>query len=143
MDAVANLYLYSSWKSAEFEAVAWQTIPIYGPIVVESESSIRALDFHMTNGKDDLLPWELLEDPLPNAMFGLPDFTARYEAAAAADSMMISAHLYNHTDRGFSNLTAQRLTPFKYPESPIYRRADGKENEFMLGDFKHTTGDSA
>jgi hypothetical protein len=145
MDAVANLYLYGSWKSTEFEAVAWQTIPIYGPVVVKSAPAIAARDLHASSGRADLLPWEVPEDPLPNAMFGLPDFTALYEAAPAEDSMMISAHLYNHTDLDISqssNLTARALTNYAHPANPVFRRATGKENEFMLGDFKCTSGDS-
>jgi hypothetical protein len=145
MDAVANLYLYGSWKSTKFKAVAWQTIPIYGPVVIKSAPAIAARDLHASSGRADLLPWEVPEDPLPNAMFRLPDLTALYEAAPAEDSMMISAHLYNHTDLDISqssNLTARALTNFAHPSNPVFRRATGKENEFMLGDFKCTSGDS-
>jgi hypothetical protein len=143
LNAVATLFLYGAWKSGELEAVPWQTIPIYGPIVVKSGSSHAARGLNSARDTDELLPWELPEDPLPNAMFGLPDFTALYEAAAAADSIMISANLYNHTDFGFPNLTARSLTPFQDAGSILHRRADGKENEFMLGDFKCTTGGTA
>jgi hypothetical protein len=145
MDAVADLYLYGSWKFTEFEAVAWQIIPIYGPIVVKSASAITARNPHVSSGRADLLPWEVPEDPLPNAMFGLPDLTAMYEAAPAEDSMMISAHLYNHTDLNISqssNLTARRIPLIAHPEYSVFRRAASKENEFMLGDFECTSGDS-
>jgi hypothetical protein len=145
MDAVANLYLYGSWRSAEFEAVAWQTIPIYGPIVVKSAPAIGTRNLHTSGGRGDLLPWEVPENPLPNAMFGLPDLTALYEAAPAEGSIIISAHLYNHTDLDMhpsSNLTVKRFMPFAHPANPVYRRATSKENEFMLGDFKCTSGNS-
>jgi hypothetical protein len=78
-------------------------------------------------------------------MFGLPDLTALYKAAPAEGSMMISAHLYNHTDLDMpqpSNLTVKRFIPLAQPRSALYRRATGKENEFMLGDFKCTSGNS-
>jgi hypothetical protein len=143
MDAVANLYLYSAWKSNEFEAVPWQTIPIYGPIVVKSSSNVATRDLHTSDGQADLLPWEVPEDALPNPLFGRPDLTELYSAAPAEDSMMISANLYNHTDLElphFSNVTAWGISTYARGINLLHRRADGKENEFSLGDFKCTTG---
>jgi hypothetical protein len=143
MDAVANLYLYGAWKSNEIEAVPWQTIPIYGPIVVKSSSNVATRDLHTSDGRADLLPWEVHEDALPNPLFGKPDLTELYSAAPAEDSMMISANLYNHTDLElphFSNVTARGISTYARGINLLHRRADGKENEFSLGDFKCTTG---
>jgi hypothetical protein len=139
MNAVAAIYLYGSWKSGEFEAVAWQNIPIYGPIVVKSGPSISARDTNSTS------PWELSEDPLPNALFGVKDLTSLYELSSAEDSIMVSANLYNHTDLDlppFSNLSVRTLEGLGHAVHSLHSRADGSEKEFMLGDFKCTTGSS-
>jgi len=139
MNAVAAIYLYGSWKSGEFEAVAWQNIPIYGPIVVKSGPSISARDTNSTS------PWELSEDPLPNALFGVKDLTSLYELSSAEDSIMVSANLYNHTDLDlppFSNLSVRTLEGLGHAVHSLHSRADGSEKEFMLGDFKCTTGNS-
>lgn len=139
MNAVAAIYLYGSWKSGEFEAVAWQNIPIYGPIVVKSGPSISARDSNSTN------PWDLSEEPLPNVMFGVKDLSSLYELPSPEDSMMVSANLYNHTDLDlppFSNLSVRALEGLGHAVHSLHSRADGKEQEFMLGDFKCTTGNS-
>jgi hypothetical protein len=122
MDAVAELYLYGSWKSDEFEAVPWQTIPIYGPIVVKSAPTAGS---KLIRGLDSPPVWELPDAALPNPVFGRLSFHSLYEPSKLEPWSMMG-NMSNNTD-----------------VAPLLRRADAKgENEFMLGDFKCTTGNS-
>lgn len=132
LDADAELYLYSSWKSNELVVVDWQTIPVYGPIVVKSSASgskARGLDIGPS--------WDLSDDPLPNPVFGKAYFSAPIYKSSNLDPFVISGNFSNSTTRRF-------IVPLNGTKrSTLYPRAEaGEENEFMLGDFKCTTGNS-
>ncbi|KAF9696815.1 hypothetical protein EKO04_005158, partial [Ascochyta lentis] len=68
-----------------------------------------------------------------------------YELPSPEDSIMVAANLYNHTDLDlppFSILSVRTLEGSGHAVRMLHLRGGGKEHEFMLGDFKCTTGSS-
>ncbi|KAI6080959.1 hypothetical protein F4821DRAFT_265394 [Hypoxylon rubiginosum] len=65
LTAIAQIYNYKRWQSGTYFPVDWQTIPIYGPIVVHSTSS--GSKRQELGGSE---PWHLTDQPLPDPIFG-------------------------------------------------------------------------
>ncbi|KAF2818198.1 hypothetical protein CC86DRAFT_435113 [Ophiobolus disseminans] len=127
LDAVAQLYLYGEWRTKEYYPVDWQTIPIYGPIVVTSSND----DSMRVRGLDSKPFWELSSDPLPNTVFGKVYAVPVAHEPASADLPLMT---YNSTSGKFA-------MPANHSKNSNYSRraVDGEEKEFMLGSFKCTT----
>jgi hypothetical protein len=113
--AVATVYNYKRWATNTYYPVDWQSIPLYGPIVVQSggSSSKRAESI------GDPEPWALRENPLPNPIFG----------------PLSSPSIYDM-------VTLMSMTPTVGGNaSSVSRRATNKETEFpVAGGFKCTSG---
>lgn len=131
-DADAQLYLYGSWKSDEFVVVDWQTVPIYNFIAKSSpENGLRH------RAIDSGSSWELSENPLANPIFGKVYISnTAYKQPTLDPFGTLSGNSSSGLFTTLLNSTLRR--------SNMQRRAEpGEENEFMLGEFKCTTGPSA
>jgi len=105
---------YGNWQSKVHTLVPWQTIPLYGPIVVKSAGDSG------NNGRRELdkEPWVLSEDPLPNPLFGWSRPTVLLETSTVGHELA-------------NNTSLARL------------QTRAKETEFKLGDFKCNSGSGA
>lgn len=120
--AVVQIYNYKEWRTNTYYPVDWQTIPIYGPIVVKSATTAgarRALALDAAESES----WILSEEALPNPVFGWASMRP-YDAPPDTNS------IYN------TSTTDIGLPLFKRQQSTT-------EREFKLGDFKCTTGGSS
>jgi hypothetical protein len=103
---------YGNWRTKVYYPVPWQTIPLYGPVVVKSAGSSARKERGI-----DTKPWILPEEPLPNPLFGWS--TTQVHEASISHNLEIT----NVSSLG-------------------RRQTRGKETEFMLGTFKCNSGPS-
>ncbi|KAJ2980520.1 hypothetical protein NUW58_g6925 [Xylaria curta] len=124
MKAIAQVYTYKRWNSKTYYPVDWQTIPVYGPIVVKSTGSGNRLAAGSSQ------PWDLSNEPLPNTVFG-------WEGAP------VFGAVESPFDKDWSKFDAD---DWVNASRSLGRRQSGKEVEFpenSFTDFKCTTGNNS